>query len=383
MEENVVKMIKRHCIKAVKMADFDSNPYEINCRNGVVDLRTGALRAWSRSGMHTRKAAASYIAVGDVGRRGRAEVFETFLAEIMQSDAELIAYKWLQYAYICSGLVKEKCMFLHYGETGNNGKSTEANILMSILGSYAAVLGPELLLESHGGGNEKSFMLAQLPGVRLAACGELSEGRRWDEPMLKSLTGSDRVVCRHMFKGQFNFTPVVKILMHCNNLPKVKAGDRAFWNRIHLIPYEFTAENPDKELESKVLDGEERDVVFSKMVDAFRKYNQEGELIPVGLMQEEAESYASEGTDDMMMFFEEDLEVDGKAETNSAELHLAYMNFCKRKGFKYPVGAKVLGRFLSRMGVGSKKLPGGRGVRTGVRLKNKSDSWDDGDLGFN
>jgi P4 family phage/plasmid primase-like protien len=380
-EENVVRMVMRHEIKRCQMSDFDPNPYEICCRNGVVDLKEGKLKSWSREGMHSRQAAAKWIE-GKDGRVGRAEVFETFLAEIMQNDEELIAYKWLQYAYICSGLVKEKCMFLHYGETGNNGKSTEANILMKVLGDYATVINPELLMEGNSN-NEKSYMLAQLPGVRLAVCGELSERRRWDETVLKSITGSDEVACRHMFRQQFSYTPVSKIMMHCNNLPKISAGDRAFWNRIHLVPYEYTCENPDKQLEDKVLGGIERDIIFTKMCKAFQRYQEEGELTPVSLMQEGVESYQSEGQGDMEMFMEEEIEIDGAGEVGATELHLAYLNFSKRKGFKYPSSAKMLGRFFSQLGVGAKKLPGGKRVRTGIRLKNKTTPWGDDDLGFN
>jgi putative DNA primase/helicase len=96
--------------------------------------------------------------------------------------------------------------------------------------------------------------VARLRGVRLAAGSEVAEGSRWDEPLVKTLTGGDRIVARHLHQEPIEFDPTWKLILAVNHKPPVRGTDDGIWRRIHLLPFtkQFQHGTQDRELPAKL-----------------------------------------------------------------------------------------------------------------------------------
>jgi len=332
--------------------------------------------------------------------------FDKFLEDIMCGDEELIEYKFRQYGYMISGATHSKAVFYHYGPEGNNGKSTETEILQQILGSYATTVSEELFLDQFGGGSEKAYELSRLPGLRLAICGEVDESKSWSESTVKKISGGDdKITARQIRQAPFVFKPVFKLLIHANNLPKVKAGDEAMWKRLHLIRYdmELAEDQIDVELGAKLL--AEKEGILVKMAAGYREWKSKGLMPPRAVLDARAE-YKAGAFSEIGEFVRDTCEVwrspdDGSLnifnqngeeliETTSA-LFKEYGLWCRENNTKAR-SQNSFGRGLSSLGFGSiRKRPvvGEEKVsfRTKLRLKNSTstdgfDELEDSDMPF-
>ena len=57
--------------------------------------------------------------------------------------------------------------------------------------------------------------------------------------ILKELSGNDTFYARGLYKKGKEITPMFTVAVICNNPPKAH-GDKAFWNRLRIIPFEST-----------------------------------------------------------------------------------------------------------------------------------------------
>ena len=83
--------------------------------------------------------------------------------------------------------------------------------------------------------------LAGLMGARLVCAVETEQGRRWDEPKLKHLTGGDKISATiHARKTSSSFTPRFKLLIAGNHKPRLSSVDEAMGRRMNLVPFVVT-----------------------------------------------------------------------------------------------------------------------------------------------
>jgi putative DNA primase/helicase len=213
----------------VLVADLDADPWALNTRSGVVDLRTGDLTR------HDRRSLVTKLAPIDIDPRAGCPAWLHFLKWAMCGDEALVEFLQRAVGYSLTGLTVEQCMIFSHGH-GENGKSTFHTVLQALLGDYAIAAAPDLLLttahEQHPTGT------ADLVGRRLVVVQEADEGRRLAEGTLKQLTGGDRIKARRMRQDFFEFDPTHKIWMGANHKPQVRGTDHAIWRRIYLVPWE-------------------------------------------------------------------------------------------------------------------------------------------------
>ncbi len=97
--------------------------------------------------------------------------------------------------------------------------------------------------------------IARMKGARFVASTEANDGSRFDEAVVKQLTGGDRIAARFLYQEYFEFTPVFKLFIAANYKPTVFGQDNAMWRRIKLVPFEVAIppEEQDKNLPEKLL----------------------------------------------------------------------------------------------------------------------------------
>jgi putative DNA primase/helicase len=212
----------------VQHVRLDYDPWAFNVLNGTIDLRTGKLRPHERNNLITR------VAPVEFHPDARAPRFEQFLKEVFQEDTELINYVLRILGYALTGLTTEHCMVIAYG-SGCNGKTTLLEVVHYVMGPYAMVTPPDMLLverrDSHPTGRASLF------GVRLASTREIEEGRNLAEAEVKELTGGDPVTARRMYENYWTFNPTHKLWMSTNHLPNVRGTDEGIWRRLRAVPF--------------------------------------------------------------------------------------------------------------------------------------------------
>ena len=68
---------------------------------------------------------------------------------------------------------------------------------------------------------------------------------------LKLMTGGDKMTTRGLYKNDANSKPQFKIILMCNDLPKLGGNDGGIWRRIEVVEYisKFTDERHDQVLQ--------------------------------------------------------------------------------------------------------------------------------------
>ena len=224
---NLVKGME--CISA-NPEDFDSRPWLLNCDNGVLDLRNGKLFAHDSKYMMTMVSKAEYDPHVGWGDR-----WQRFIEEITGGDHEMQNSLQQMAGYSLTGNISERCMFILYGD-GNNGKNVFMDSLAHMLGGFGLVVAPETLMIKQKNGVPND--VAMMNGRRFVTASETDSSDRLNEPLVKSLTGDNRLTARFLRQEYFEFTPAFKIWLATNKKPIIKGTDTAIWNRLRLIRFE-------------------------------------------------------------------------------------------------------------------------------------------------
>jgi putative DNA primase/helicase len=207
---------------------WDADPWLLGVGNGVVDLRTGTLRAGSPDDRITRHTDIAYE------RDARCPRWLRFLDEVFADDEELIGFVGRAIGYSLTGDTSEQCVFTCYG-TGSNGKSVLLSIVRAIAGTYAANT-PFSTFEARSRAAIPND-LAALAGARLVTASETAEDARLNESRLKALTGGDPITARFLNREFFTYRPVAKFWLAVNHKPRVIDDSYGFWRRVRLIPF--------------------------------------------------------------------------------------------------------------------------------------------------
>jgi putative DNA primase/helicase len=267
-----------HC----KLADFNADPYVLNCENGLLNLKDGSLAPHSPDQLVTKLAPVRWVPKTKCPR------WERFIKDVTCGDPELAAYLQRLFGYCLSGSTQEEVLPILYG-SGANGKSIFLARMRAILGSeYALTLGTGSILNSRFHGIRCD--LRQLEGARVAFAIEANKGHTLDEAVIKSVTGGDEISARAMRENPIQFTPQAKILMAVNHLPGFVGNDRGIRRRLQVVPFlaEFDGSRRKEEIDAE-LDAESEGVL-AWAVKGFQQWLKEG-LNPPKVVRDATEAY--------------------------------------------------------------------------------------------
>ena len=214
---------------AVDVDDLDGDPWLFNVSNGTIDLRTGGLRPHRKEDLITKIAACDY----DPG--ARSTLWETFLESVTGGDTELAAY--LQRAIGCAlvGEALEKTFWFIYGPP-DGAKSTFITVVSAILGDYHVASDPDTwLLRQQVGGNRGDVV--RLRGARLTTAVEIKKGSKFDEQLIKAVTGGDTITQAAKYKDEISFKPTFSLWFAANDCPAIRDDDTGMWKRVRRVPF--------------------------------------------------------------------------------------------------------------------------------------------------
>jgi putative DNA primase/helicase len=311
--ERLARADRRH---AATVDQWDSDPWLLNTPGGVVDLRSGIVRAAERKNYMTKITA---VAPG-----GECRLFRSFLSRITAGNEELQRYLQRMCGYILTGVTREEAMFFLYG-TGANGKSKFLGAIAGLMGDYAKPAPIETFIASKN--EHHPTDLAGLRGARLVTAIETEDGRRWAESKIKALTGGDPISARFMRQDFFEYVPQFKLIIAGNHKPGLRSVDEAVRRRFNLLPFTVTIPPSERDLELGEKLRAEWGGILQWMIEGCLAWESEGLQAPKAVSDATKDYLASE--DVLARWIEDRCDVNGKHWTPATALFTDFRAWCE------------------------------------------------------
>lgn len=332
-----------------RASDFDSDPWILNCKNGVVNLRTGELMAHKAEFYCMRQANTDYRLDAEC------PTWERTVRRIFNDNLPLIGFIQRAFGYTLTGLTGEQCWFIPHG-CGANGKSTILNTLLILMGSYAGQAPPDLLLQSKSGNNRHPAELADLLGKRYILAQESAEGALLDEAKIKQISGQDRLSARKMHQDFFEFTPICKVWLSTNHRPVIRDTTHSTWRRIRLIP--FNTVIPEHERDSRLSEKLQAELpgILRWAVDGCLEWQRIGLNAPVEVTS--ATNQYRFDSDVIGQFVDDICSLNPLSKIKLSALYAKYADWARESG-RMPVSDRRLSESLQEKGLLKKRFSDG------------------------
>lgn len=234
--------------------DWDSDPFTLGVKNGVVDLTTNTLITNpTPESLVTKTTGVAFTPVsGPSEFRARAPRFMEAMDQWTSEDPTMSAFLLLWFGSSMFGFSPEQKFLLMTG-IGRNGKGALKHAVMKAVGEYGAQLDANLYMRNKMGSarsNEARADLLALKGKRLTFFSE-PEGNRFNEELLKAHTGGDKIVARTLYSAnvqQWDATHSITFLV--NDAPEVEDLGPSMGSRVMVADFRerFDGEKEDKTL---------------------------------------------------------------------------------------------------------------------------------------
>ena len=238
--------IIKDCYSLFYKKDFlkklDRNPYLLGFNNGILDLKTCLFRDGLPDDYVSLSCGYDYKEfTPDDPEVQEIEAFYTKL--FTEEDMRQYFLEWA--GSLLRGGNREKTFMIFSGERGDNGKSAAIELLEKTLGSYNVKFPTTIITGERSQSSAATPELDRAPNARLASVQEPGGNDTVKVGKLKELTGNDSLYIRGMYKGGRDEIPLFKMVMICNNVPKLDKNEVAVWNRIKRVVFEsrFPANN--------------------------------------------------------------------------------------------------------------------------------------------
>lgn len=351
----------------IDMARFDQDMYLLNVKNGTLDLRDGSFRPHNPDDLITKCAAVDYVP------NAHCERWACFISEVMCGDVSKAAYLQKALGYSLTGDTRYECLFIVYGKTTRNGKSSALETFLTMLGDYGRTSRPETVAVRHmTNSSGPSEDIARLAGVRFVNINELDRKLSLSASTVKSLTGNDSICARYLNENSFSFRPCFKLFINTNYLPVISDMTLFTSGRLKIIPFDrhFAEEEQDKGLKSTLTQPESLSGILNWCLDGLKKLRDVGFEMPESVRRA-TEDYHND-SDKLALFIEDILIKDDHGEARTAAVYEAFSNWCHDNGY-CAESKRSLNAMLQSVAIVERKRPKSGGEKTtmllGYRIK--------------
>lgn len=330
--DNAVHFAKHYA--SVQPHQLNADPFLLNVRNGVLDLRTGELLEAKPEYYQTKTVNADYK------KGASSDLWEKVLNDLIPSK-ELQDFVQKVFGYALTGSTEEHKFFYLYGPPGS-GKTTLLETFAYLMGNYAESAEPATFMfgRPEGGPTED---IARLSNARMVTTHEVEEGARWAEAKIAHLTGGDKITARFLHENSFEFYPKFKLFFSANHKPKVSGNSQSgLWRRLIIIPLDHVIAEEDRDpmLMKKLKEDEVLSAILGWAVEGCKKWSNsynKGRLLEVPqVVKDEVAEYQRE-SDHILEFTEEIVVQTGNDRDTVAkkDLYNMYRQWCSNNGRRH------------------------------------------------
>lgn len=383
MRKNRKTMIEdAKSVHPVKMSIFDGNKYLFNCANGTLDLTSLQFRPHDPADFITRMSTVSYDPDATCPR------WDQFVDEVMQGNKTVAKYLQKAIGYTMTGDTSLECLFILFGPTTRNGKTTTIETILRVMGEYGCSAKPDMLASnfrgpSNGGPSED---VARLAGARFVGISEMEQKLTLNASLTKQLTGNGSITARFLHQNSFDFRLQAKIFIDTNYLPN--ANDKTLFEsgRLKVIPFRrhFEEHEQDKTLKATLTAPENLSGILNWCIEGYHLFKREGLEEPKDVQDATAQyaqdsdriaqfvdAWMEEGTDEERRPYE--------ASTRAA--YRVYSSWCDDMNYR-PDNYKNFRASIEKIFSVCLKHPIGGGNRismiVGARLREEESGAEDG-----
>jgi putative DNA primase/helicase len=231
---------------ACRESDFDKQPWLLPVKNGIIDLRTGAMVSGRPQDLLTRALSLDYDPHADY------TPWQNFIDEV-SGCPEVAAFIKRSFGYAITGHSYEQFIWVFTGP-GRNGKGVLFDLIGDVMRQYYHVISRSMIIEqrsepSPAAASEHKYSLL---GKRIIVAAETNKGQKIDDGAVKGLTGDDEIVCRPNFKSEITFSPTHTTFLHCNHIPVGLTRDFAMVQRLLKVEFPYMyVDDPEAEAKKK------------------------------------------------------------------------------------------------------------------------------------
>ncbi len=352
---------------SISIDEFDIHPDMLNCKNGVVDLRTGNIEK------HTREQRFTYCLPVEYDRADYTEWLD-YLNGVIGGGQEVIDYLQMALGYSFTGHTQEEILFYLFGPT-RSGKGTFAETIMALLPTPISKMVDFNSFTAKREGDVSNFDLAPLKPSRIIFASESNKSQSLNPAKIKQLTGGDHITCCFKHKDFFSYRPQFKVWMMSNHPVNGDPEDDALWGRVRVIefPNSFLGmEDKSKKARLKST-GALKGVLWWIVEGAIKWYA----LGPKGLVTPSAIVKTTQAHRDELDYVQQWLdesandenEVTGPLWTANEVVMASYSAWCKNNNVLYSKGPKTLAQSLKAKGYRvseSQYIPAEKRTKRGV-----------------
>lgn len=224
---SVVRLAKG--ILAIPADAFDGDPDLLNCQNGIVDLRTGALQPADPDLLMTKITAVDFV-------KDAEHPDWTKALEALPED--VVDWFQLRVGQAMTGYMTPDDIVIICQGGGSNGKSTVYDVMSISAGKYHTQVSDRAMLG--GASDNHPTEIMDLQGARYAVLEETPEARRLDTNRLKKLSGTREITGRRIRQDPVTFAATHTLFVNSNYEPVVDETDHGTWRRLALLRWPFT-----------------------------------------------------------------------------------------------------------------------------------------------
>lgn len=296
---NVLDMASTQPGLAIGGEEWDTQPWLLAVKNGVIDLRTGEIRPGAPADYLRTVAPTQWQGIDTPAPR-----WERFLTEVFDGDGELVAFLQRLLGHGITGLSTEAVFPILWGK-GRNGKDTLLNALAYALGpGFADAVPDEVFIDAgRTNGGAATPHIYRLRGLRLAWASETEEGARLKLGQVKLITGGGVITARNMYTNLVSWAPTHTLMLITNHRPHMSGDDKAIWARVKLIPFTLSFVDDPKEPNERRRDPDlaaklqsEAPGILAWLVRGCLAWQQEGLRPPASVQAATAEYRSDEDT---------------------------------------------------------------------------------------
>lgn len=342
---------------AVNGATWNADGWLLGTPEGVVDLRSGILRPGRPEDFISKQ---TLVAPAEPGTP--APLWDAFLREATQGDAEmqLFLQKWA--GYCLTGDVSEEVLCFLYGP-GGNGKGVFTGTLSAIMGAYAVTMPIEAF--TAGSRQNPEYYRARMAGTRLVTASETEGGHQWAEAQIKELTGNEtKVSARQPYGRPFEYWSQAKLQLVGNHAPSLKGRSPAMERRLRIVPFEHAPATPNLDLKGQLV--AEYPAILRWVLDGCLDW-QEGRLGTSAAIRDASSEYF-EMQDVFGRWIEERCTLDGTLACGPGKLFTDYKGWTSTVG-EVPLSSKEFYEQIKRTKGCKQKTIRGKQYVNGIGLK--------------
>lgn len=300
--------------------DFNRNPYLVNVRNGLLDIRDMSFKEHTPSYLSTVQLNVEYNPQVDCPQ------FKKFLNEVL--DCKLIPLVQEIVGYLLTTNTASQKAFVFWGPA-RTGKSTLLWVVEYLL------LGKKNVSNIPWQEIGDKFKTAELLGKLANVFSDLPSKSIDDTGIFKVVTGEDYLMAEKKNKNPFKFKPFARLVFSCNELPR-NYVDRTegFYRRLIIVPFNRQIEKSKVDKQLKVKFQNEKEGILNWALEGLRRlYENNFEFSENELTDDVKKEYKRENNN-VISFVEECCEIDGLFSCSRIEIYEAYKEFCGEAGLK-------------------------------------------------